>query len=54
MKVKVKKEKVIKEIEDESLLALYVGAGWKVVEDEPINAKKEKFNFKQDVKNDKF
>lgn len=48
MKTKVKKDNVIKEIDDESLLALYVGAGWKVIEnkEKKVNNETEnKFNF---------
>lgn len=51
-KMKVIKNGVIKEINDENLLALYIGAGWKRVEVEnvheenknkfPINTDKEK------------
>lgn len=46
--MKVKKGTVVKEINDESLLALYVGAGWKVVEEKQKKTNTEtenKFDF---------
>ena len=48
--MKVKKRNVVKEINDENLLALYVGAGWKVLEEKAKKTDTEtekKFNFSQ-------
>ena len=46
--MKVKKGTVVKVINDESLLALYVGAGWKVLEEKqkkPNIETENKFKF---------